>query len=88
MPETIFYSLQVIKINKSNSFQNRVLALSNKRIYNIKSENIFTQIFSKKKFDIRNSIKLGDLQKIVYSNESEQFILCSNSYDLLIESEE
>ena len=51
--EKIMYSVDVVKINYRNNYQNRLIAITTKNIYNLKAMSAVSRFFSKKKVIIR-----------------------------------
>lgn len=86
LEEKIMYSVEVVKINYRNNYQNRFIAITTKNIYNLKSVNAVSRFFSKKKMIIRQRFPLSKVNRIVYSNVSDQFIIGNKVYDLVYES--
>jgi hypothetical protein len=85
-PEKVMYSMDVVKINYRNNYQNRFIAITNKNIYNLKAVNAVSRFFSKKKMIIRQKFPISKCYRIVYSNTSDQFIIGNKVYDLVYES--
>jgi hypothetical protein len=84
--EKILYSGDVVKINYRNNYQNRLIAITTKNIYNLKAQNAVSRFFSKKKVIIRQKFPINKVYRIVYSNTSDQFIIGTKVYDLVYES--
>lgn len=84
--EKIMYSVDAVKINQRNYYQNRFICITTEHIFSMKSSNALSRIFSKKKLVIRRKLALKDINRIVYSSESDQFILGNQLYDLVYES--
>lgn len=80
------YSVEVVKINYRNNYQNRFIAITTKNIYNLKAVNAVSRFFSKKKMIIRQRFPISKVYRIVYSNVSDQFIIGNRVYDLVYES--
>lgn len=85
-PEKVMYSMDVVKINYRNNYQNRFIAITNKNIYNLKAVNAVSRFFSKKKMIIRQKFPISKCIRVVYSNTSDQFIIGHKVYDLCYES--
>ena len=85
--EKVIYSMDVVKINYRNNYQNRFIAITNKNIYNLKAVNAVSRFFSKKKLIIRQKFPISKCFKIVYSNTSDQFVVGHKIYDLVYESQ-
>jgi Unconventional myosin tail, actin- and lipid-binding len=84
--EKIMLSVEVVKINYRNNYQNRFIAITTKNIYNLKAVNAVSRFFSKKKMIVRQRFPIGKVYRIVYSNVSDQFIIGNQVYDLVYES--
>lgn len=80
------YSVEVVKINYRNNYQNRFIAITTKNIYNLKAVNAVSRFFSKKKMIIRQKFPINKVYRMVYSNTSDQFIIGNKVYDLVYES--
>lgn len=80
------FSVEVVKINYRNNYQNRLIAITTKNIYNLKAVNTISRFFSKKKVVIRQKFPINKTNRIVYSNTSDQFIIGNKVYDLVYES--
>lgn len=80
------FSVEVVKINYRNNYQNRFIAITTKNIYNLKAVNAVSRFFSKKKMIIRQRFPISKVYRIVYSNVSDQFIIGNRVYDLVYES--
>ncbi len=79
------YSVDVVKINHRNNYQNRFIAITTKNIYHLKAMNTISRFFSKKKMIIRQKFPINKVNRIVYSNTSDQFIIGTKIYDLVYE---
>lgn len=84
--EKVMYSMDAVKINYRNNYQNRFIAITTKNIYNLKAVNAVSRFFSKKKMIIRQKFPINKCYRIVYSNTSDQFIIGNKVYDLVYES--
>lgn len=80
------YSMEVVKINYRNNYQNRFIAITTKNIYSLKAVNAISRFFSKKKMIIRQKFPINKVYRMVYSNTSDQFIIGNKVYDLVYES--
>lgn len=79
--------MELVKINYRNNYQNRFIMITDKNIYNLKPMNTFSRFFSKKKVMVRQKFPIQKVNRIVYSNTSDQMIIGTAIYDLLYESE-
>lgn len=80
------FSVEVVKINYRNNYQNRFIAITTKNIYNLKGVGAVSRFFSKKKMIIRQKFPISKVNRIVYSNVSDQFVIGNKVYDLVYES--
>jgi Unconventional myosin tail, actin- and lipid-binding len=80
------FSVEVVKINYRNNYQNRFIAITTKNIYNLKGVSAVSRFFSKKKMIIRQKFPISKVNRIVYSNVSDQFVIGNRVYDLVYES--
>lgn len=80
------FSVEVVKINYRNNYQNRFIAITTKNIYNLKGVSAVSRFFSKKKMIIRQKFPISKVYRIVYSNVSDQFVIGNRVYDLVYES--
>eukprot|EP01084_Bolivina_argentea_P105868 189600_1 len=64
--ETIQYSVQLMKINKREKFQTRILLLTNKGVYNIKPKN----------YALKRRIDIHKIGSMAMSLNSSQFTIC------------
>lgn len=80
-------SVDVVKINQRNYYQNRFICITTQHIFSMKSSSTLSRIFSKKKLEVRRKIGLKEINRIVYSSSSDQFILGNQVYDLVYESQ-
>ena len=84
--EKVMYTMDVVKINYRNNYQNRFIAITTKNIYNLKAVNAVSRFFSKKKMVIRQKFPISKCYRVIYSNDSDQFIIGNKIYDLVYES--
>jgi Unconventional myosin tail, actin- and lipid-binding len=80
------FSVEVVKINYRNNYQNRFIAITTKNMYNLKSVNAVSRFFSKRKVIIRQRFPISKVYRIVYSNISDQIVIGNRVYDLVYES--
>lgn len=80
------FSVDVVKINYRNNYQNRFIAITTKNIYNLKAMSTLTRFFSKKKVIVRQKFPIKKLTRIVYSNSSDQIIIGTSVYELVYET--
>ncbi|CAD8061468.1 unnamed protein product [Paramecium sonneborni] len=84
--ETVLLSSNIIKVNQKNKKQERIFLLTNRFVYNIKTDSKILQFFGKS-IQIQRKIRLQLISAIIVSNIGTEFVLhVSQEYDYRFQS--